>query len=208
MPSPKSLFRNICYAVALIALLAGCTSPTETENPAVQSPAATSTPAATDTPVPTATSLPTSTFTLTPSVTPTVTNTLVPASRIPIIEYHDPDYHVGDQVEMTPQLFSDQVTWLANNGYRTLSAQELVEYIEGTAVFPQKSVVLTFDIGLPKRPVYYDVVIPTLQKFGFKAIFFICMRDNFCVAFCHKFVAFLNEFCLYFLIIIKLSIKD
>jgi N-acetyl-anhydromuramyl-L-alanine amidase AmpD/peptidoglycan/xylan/chitin deacetylase (PgdA/CDA1 family) len=181
MPKSHTISQKLLYALVLLAMLAGCTSPTETEIPS-SLPEASSTPIATATPIPTSTStpIPTPTATLTPTVTlsPTFTNTPVPATRIPIIEYHDPDYHVGDQVEMTPQLFSDQISWLADNGYRTLSAEEMVSYLDGKATYPQKSVVLTFDIGLPKRPVYHDVVIPLLQKFGFKAIFFILSNSG------------------------------
>ena len=171
------LRRKLIYALAVLVILAGCESPTATDAPTQPAvPTSTSLPTFTGTPIPS----PTLTATITPTLTltNTATATLIPAARIPIIEYHDPDYHVGDQVEMTPQLFADQVSWLAANGYKTLSAEEIVSYLDGKAVFPQKSVVLTFDIGLPKRPVYNDVVIPTLKKYGFKAIFFILSNSG------------------------------
>ncbi len=171
------MLRKIIYVLAVLCVLAGCESPTETVKPTLPV-TDTSTPLPTVTYTLTSTPIPTATITPTFLPTPTFTATPIPATRIPIIEYHDPDYHVGDQVEMTPQLFADQVGWLAANGYRTLSAEELVSYLDGEAVFPQKSVVLTFDIGLPKRPVYNDVVIPTLKKYGFKAIFFILSNSG------------------------------
>jgi len=85
---------------------------------------------------------------------------------------------MNDQVQMQLTWFADQMSWLSANGYRTLSAKELVAYLNGEAAFPQKSIVITFDIGTAKRPNYNDVVIPTLQKYGFTAIFFILNNDT------------------------------
>jgi len=190
-----TLLRKIIYVLVVLSVLAGCESPTQTVQPTLSvtntsTPLPTSTytptgtPVPTDTPVPTATPLPTATpvptATITPTLlpTPTFTVTPIPASRIPIIEYHDPEFRLSDQVQMTLGWFADQVGWLAANGYHTLSAEELVSYLDGSGVFPQKTVVLTFDIGTAKRPIYNDVVIPTLKKYGFKAIFFILSNNT------------------------------
>ena len=63
-------------------------------------------------------------------------------------------------------------------GIRTLDGDELAAYLDGTAAYPFKSVVLTFDVGTAKRPIYADSVIPTLKKYNFKAIFFILSNDT------------------------------
>ncbi len=98
--------------------------------------------------------------------------------RIPIIEYHDPDFKLNDQVQMTLPWFEDQLRWLAENDYHTLSGDDLAAFLDGTTVFPQKSVVLSFDIGTAKRPIYTDSVIPALKKYNFQAVVFILANDS------------------------------
>lgn len=175
-----------------VIFLTGCANlldpATPTPLPTRIEPSATLTETLTVTPTSTLTVTPTLTFTPTSTLTPTptATATLVPASRIPILEYHDPDFRLNDQVQMTIPWFEEQIRWLADNGYRTLDGSELVAYLDGTATFPQKSVVLSFDIGTAKRPVYTDTVIPLLKKYKFKAIFFILANETVVVDACDK----------------------
>jgi peptidoglycan/xylan/chitin deacetylase (PgdA/CDA1 family) len=169
------LLRKILSAFFMLVILAGCSTPTPTISPTLPD-------TATALPTPSATTAPTSMQlpSLIPSLTSTATlaPTIIPTNRVPIIEYHDPEFRLSDQVQMQLDWFADQMSWLAANGYHTLSADELVAYLDGETSFPQKSVVITFDLGTAKRPTYNDVVIPTLQKYGFKAIFFILSNDT------------------------------
>ena len=128
----------------------------------------------TDTPNPSPTSL--------PSATPTQ---MVKAERIPIIEYHNPTYNGSNTVMMTTEWFEAQMQWLSENGYKTLSAAELVDFLNGGA-YPQKSVVLSFDIGVGKHTEYTQIVIPTLRKYGFTAIFFLLVNTNLIGDECNK----------------------
>ncbi len=175
--------RLFLVILTLTLLLAACETPPEAPTPTpVTAPTATLTPSP----------RPSATATLTPSPTPTATSTAtltptpIPAARIPIIEYHDPDFKMNDQVQMTQAWFGEQMAWLSQNGYTTLSAEDLAAYLDGMRNFPQKSVVLSFDLGTAKRPLYADVVIPTLKKYGFKAIFFILNNDSVVVDECNK----------------------
>ncbi len=176
---------NLAKAIHFIALvsllLTACagTTPTEAPNP-TSPPAPTQTATSTPTPTATFTLIPSATSTPLPTETPTLTPspTVVPAARIPIIEYHDPDFRLNDQVQMTIPWFEDQMRWLSENGYQTLDGDELAAYLDGTAIYPLKSVVLTFDVGTAKRPIYTDAVIPTLRKYNFKAVFFILANDG------------------------------
>jgi N-acetyl-anhydromuramyl-L-alanine amidase AmpD/peptidoglycan/xylan/chitin deacetylase (PgdA/CDA1 family) len=173
---------KLIHLLVLAALvLSACSAPSPTLTPPPSAlPAATSTPTLTPSPspslTPSATSSPVPTETATASLTPTPT--LIPAAQIPIIEYHDPDFRLNDQVQMTIPWFQDQMRWLADNGYRTLDGDEMAAYLDGTQTFPQKSVMLTFDLGTAKKPIYTDSVIPTLQKYNFKAVFFILANDS------------------------------
>ncbi len=125
--------------------------------------------------------------TATASFTATPTREAV-AERIPIIEYHHTTYRFSDEIMMTTEWFRSQLRWLAENGYRTLSAEQLAAFLDGGDV-PAKSVVLTFDIGVAQRADYTENIIPTLQQYGFHALFFVvtnaisgeCGRENkFC----------------------------
>ncbi|HBG75144.1 MAG: hypothetical protein A2X25_05205 [Chloroflexi bacterium GWB2_49_20] len=123
-------------------------------------------------PYPSATLSPT--VTLSPSATPTQT---VLAERIPIIEYHNPSFRLSDEVMMTPEWFEAQMQWLSENGYTTLNAAQLVDFLNGGA-YPQKSVALSFDIGVASHTEYSEIVIPALRKYGLKAIFFLVANTN------------------------------
>jgi peptidoglycan/xylan/chitin deacetylase (PgdA/CDA1 family) len=119
-------------------------------------------------------------LTLTPIVlltaTPTPTLT-VAATHIPIIEYHYSEYNLGNQVMMTTDWFESQMGWLADNSFTTLSAADLIAYMNGGA-FPQKSVILSFDLGTARKDNFINVIIPTLEKYKFTALFFLLVNDN------------------------------
>ena len=175
-------FHRILAGLLLAAVLGGCAGvlPTATPSPTAvpTQPAPSATTTRTPTPIPTASATLTSTPQPTASATLTPTATIIPAVRIPIIEYHDPDFKLNDQVQMTIPWFEDQMKWLADNHYQTLDGDEFSAFLDGTAFFPNKSVVLSFDLGTAKKQIYTDTVIPTLKKYKFKAVFFILANDT------------------------------
>ncbi len=97
------------------------------------------------------------------------------AISIPVIMYHaleDSDHPAGAQGS-GEQLyviqickFIEQLAYLQQEGYRSV----LLEELNGLAVWPEKSVVLTFDDGHESN---YILALPLLQQYGFKADFFI-----------------------------------
>jgi peptidoglycan/xylan/chitin deacetylase (PgdA/CDA1 family) len=141
-------------------------------------------PESTQTPLPTNPLVDTPTLSNSPSLTLVVLLTTTPtpmitvaATHIPIIEYHYSEYNVDNQVMMTTDWFESQMGWLADNGFTTLSAADLIAYMNGGA-FPQKSVILSFDLGTARRDNFIKVIIPTLEKCKFTALFFILVNDN------------------------------
>jgi N-acetyl-anhydromuramyl-L-alanine amidase AmpD/peptidoglycan/xylan/chitin deacetylase (PgdA/CDA1 family) len=101
----------------------------------------------------------------------------VAADRIPIIEYHDPTFVLSTEVMMTPEWFDNQLRWLSENDYTTLNSVQLVDFLNG-GTFPQKSVVLSFDIGVDRHSEYAQIVIPSLRKYGLNAIVFLVANTN------------------------------
>ena len=97
---------------------------------------------------------------------------LVPASRIPAIEYHDSEYG-GGQVQMTTPWFMAQLQWLSDNGFKTLTNAEMIDFATGQDRPPQKSCFLRFDLGVPVLKNFREVIVPALQKFAFHATFFV-----------------------------------
>lgn len=95
------------------------------------------------------------------------------ATRIPALEYHDSEYKGGETVQMTTEWFQAQMQWLANNGFKTLTSQELLQFVLGNARPSQKSCFLRFDVGLPVYKNLQEVIVPTLVKYSFHAAFFV-----------------------------------
>lgn len=96
--------------------------------------------------------------------------------KIPILMYH----HVGELpkdadatfrgLTVSPQNFEDQVNWLKNNDYTSISLNDIYLYSKGKFTMPKKPVVFTFDDG------YNDAfikAIPILKKYGYFGSFAI-----------------------------------
>jgi peptidoglycan/xylan/chitin deacetylase (PgdA/CDA1 family)/N-acetyl-anhydromuramyl-L-alanine amidase AmpD len=152
------IFAGCLIAASSVSCVSGSSpspSPTVTITPSV------STPSATATVIPTAT----------PSLTPTPTAQSF-AVRLPVIEYHHSTYRFSDTVMMTTPWFQSQMDWLADNGYTTLTAEQLAFFLDGGSV-PARSVALTFDIGTAQRSDYAENILPALRRHGFHALFFV-----------------------------------
>jgi peptidoglycan/xylan/chitin deacetylase (PgdA/CDA1 family) len=67
-------------------------------------------------------------------------------------------------------MFEAHLRWLQENGYSTLSVQELSDIMHGRMDAPEKAVCITFDDG--ERSVL-DLALPLLQKYDMKATLFV-----------------------------------
>ncbi|EJE0285181.1 polysaccharide deacetylase family protein [Salmonella enterica] len=95
---------------------------------------------------------------------------------IPILTYH----HILRDEENTRfrhtstttsvRAFSNQMTWLRDRGYATLTMYQLEDYIHNRANFPARAVVITFDDGLKSVSCY---AYPVLKQYDMKATAFI-----------------------------------
>lgn len=70
----------------------------------------------------------------------------------------------------TASEFERQMQWLVDNGYRSLTLDELHAHLAEGRPVPEKSVAITFDDG--DRTVY-DVALPILQRTGLRASLFV-----------------------------------
>jgi peptidoglycan/xylan/chitin deacetylase (PgdA/CDA1 family) len=92
------------------------------------------------------------------------------ATAVPILAYHqilesEPD---PESDEITLARFEQQMQYLADHGYRTVSMDELIDFMAGGSL-PEKSFVLHFDDGWTSQ----KLALPALRKHGFEASFWI-----------------------------------
>ena len=99
--------------------------------------------------------------------------------KIPILMYHDielgnPEYdrtEIEDRPYVLPEpQFEEQMKFLSEQGYRTVSLVDFVSHVKSNNPLPEKSVIITFDDGHISN---YLKACPILKKYGFKAVFFI-----------------------------------
>lgn len=89
--------------------------------------------------------------------------------RLPIVMYH----HVSDHEEIlgayviTPQELEADLLWLQENGYTSITAQELLDWYRGDFTMPEKPCMITFDDGFESTSV---VAAPLLEQYGFRGI--------------------------------------
>ena len=97
---------------------------------------------------------------------------------IPVLMYHDIVYSKADQNMSTleVQKFREQMDYLKENGWTTISPQQLESWVLKKSKLPKKSVLITFDDGYAST---IDLAYPILNKHGFQATsFLITSRIN------------------------------
>lgn len=98
---------------------------------------------------------------------------------VPILVYH----HILKREELgkyenvsttvTDTQFEEQMYYLAQQQFKTITMPELVSYVKGERTLPAKSVAITFDDGLLSTKIYG---YPVLQDYQFKAMQYIISR--------------------------------
>ncbi|MBI3358622.1 MAG: polysaccharide deacetylase family protein [Nitrospirae bacterium] len=93
------------------------------------------------------------------------------AEGVPILIYHEILNRAEEPGETKISLdrFKEQMKYLYEHHYATISVDELVNFMKGERSIPKKSVLLTFDDGWKSGL----NAVPVLEKYHFKAVFFI-----------------------------------
>lgn len=86
---------------------------------------------------------------------------------LPVIMYHSVHEGAPQDYVVTPSQFEDDLNWLAENGYSSVTAQELVDYTLGKGDLPEKPVLITFDDGFYNN---LSLALPLLEKYDMQAI--------------------------------------
>lgn len=71
---------------------------------------------------------------------------------------------------VTPENFKAQMNYIKDNGYATITLDDLYQYLSGSKKIPKKSIVITIDNGYSS---IYRYAYPILKELNFKATVFV-----------------------------------
>lgn len=90
---------------------------------------------------------------------------------VPVLMFHSvrPEGMIDSPLSVPLKVFTRNMEALVQRGYKTITMQELYDYVSGTVDLPEKIIVLTFDDGFLDNWIY---VFPVLKKLRLKAVIF------------------------------------
>ncbi len=89
---------------------------------------------------------------------------------VPILAYHCFSEDRPDKMTVSAGEFERQMRYMKENGYRTISLEELLDFMEFKAPVPERSFLVTIDDGWESS---YRIAFPILRKYGFTAAYFV-----------------------------------
>ncbi|AGK95776.1 polysaccharide deacetylase family protein [Clostridium pasteurianum] len=89
---------------------------------------------------------------------------------VPVLMYHSISFEKNNPLKVPPEQLEEEFKYLKDNGYTTISLDDLYNYFEDNAQIPEKSIVLTFDDGYEDN---YTALFPLLKKYGLRATVFV-----------------------------------
>ncbi len=84
-------------------------------------------------------------------------------------EYKNTDHWRGNDITIATSEFRRHLQMLTDGGYNVVTADEVVAYVRGEILLPDKSIMLCFDDGYRSNTYF---AAPILDEFGFKATVF------------------------------------
>jgi peptidoglycan/xylan/chitin deacetylase (PgdA/CDA1 family) len=99
-------------------------------------------------------------------------------SKVLVLSYHNINPNFNNPFNMTPQEFEEQMKYLSDHGYKSITSKEFYELKTSTFTTNQKYVMITFDDG---HKYVYEQAFPIMKKYNFKGIAFliaICVREK------------------------------
>lgn len=93
-----------------------------------------------------------------------------PPAGIPILEYHKINDIDTDVCAIPTREFREQLQYLQEQGYQTISLLEFIKAKKGKGELPPKPIVLTFDDGYEDN---YTELLPIIEPYGMKATVFM-----------------------------------
>lgn len=93
---------------------------------------------------------------------------------IPVLYYHSVDENAANEVTITPEKLKEQLNYINNNNYVTVTMTELYDHIENNKPIPEKSILITFDDGYMNN---YTEAFPMLKELNMTATIF-CVGNS------------------------------
>ncbi|MBP2662373.1 MAG: icaB [Firmicutes bacterium] len=88
---------------------------------------------------------------------------------VPILNYHKVDdfYH---SLSIPPEEFEEQMKYLSENGFTTITPDQLMAYLNHDRELPENPILITFDDGYLDN---FTNAYPIMKKYGFTATIFL-----------------------------------
>ena len=86
---------------------------------------------------------------------------------LPVIMYHSVWGNSPAEYRVTPQQLENDLQWLSNNGYNSVSCRQLIDYTANRSQLPDKPVLITFDDGFYNN---LSEALPLLNKYNMCAV--------------------------------------
>lgn len=88
---------------------------------------------------------------------------------VPILNYHKVDdfYH---SLSIPPEEFEEQMKYLSENGFTTITPDQLMAYLNHDRELPENPILITFDDGYSDN---FTNAYPIMKKYGFTATIFL-----------------------------------
>lgn len=97
-----------------------------------------------------------------------------PKEGIPVLMYHSIKTLPGNSLGVPVKQFSEEMSWLSQKAYHSISPEDLYQALVNKAPVPEKPILLTFDDGYSDN---YSSAWPILQQYGFRATFFVITKS-------------------------------
>lgn len=89
---------------------------------------------------------------------------------VPVLNYHQVNDEKHSALTLHVDQFREQMEYLHNQGYNTITLTQLYDYLENGTELPNKPIVITFDDGYVDN---YKNVLPILKEYNMKATLFM-----------------------------------
>ncbi|MCL2696274.1 MAG: polysaccharide deacetylase family protein, partial [Clostridiales bacterium] len=86
---------------------------------------------------------------------------------LPIIMYHSILNHRNGKYTLSPSVLEADLAWLDEQGFETVTVEDLIYYVYYDGTLPEKPVMLTFDDGHYNNLTY---AVPLLEQYGMRAV--------------------------------------
>ncbi|MGM0426351.1 MAG: polysaccharide deacetylase family protein [Thermodesulfobacteriota bacterium] len=90
--------------------------------------------------------------------------------KVPIFCYHHFADACNSSLCITANNFDEQMRYLKDNGYRTITLRDMAEFLRYEKTIPEKAVIITIDDGYRSA---YQIAYPILKKYEFVASLFV-----------------------------------